>query len=538
MSIRKKFKQNISYRVSFVCFCCVFIALMILCSIIGLGFWNYQFANIKRNLATYTNSVANLLEPDKVQGYLAGEPKDDYYYQIQAIIEALEKEAEINYVYIFYPSKEGITFIWDTDSEYPADISICDPYKGDEYKNISASMDKYPEITAEIYEEESANYGRQLICYRPVYRDDSKNDLIAVIGADLDAEETYQAMKSYEYKIVAIIFLTACVVSWVLRFLISRQLVKPVREISLTAKQLLNDIDSDTETVYTSKFRNHDEIYDLGNSIKGLHHELKDYIKKLSAATAETERIGAELRIAGGIQQAFLRTDYPDNDQFAIYALMDPAKEIGGDFYDFFHLDNDHIVIVVADVSDKGVPASIVMSITKTLIYDHIKTDKDLEKALSHINSLIYRPDEQSMFVTVFAGVLDVRNGELTYVNAGHEPPFISKAGGDFELHKLSPQIAIGVLEDIKYKAETMILEPGDRFFQYTDGLTDATPDKEKGVFFGMDGIKNSLNANKALNSKDLLTAVKADVDAFQANGPQYDDITMLCLEFKQKNKN
>ncbi len=535
MSIRKKFKQNISYRVSFVCFCCVFLALMILCSVIGLAFWNYQYEEVRDDLSTYTGLIAKLIDPDKTAAYLAGEPQDDYYFQIQAGIEALQKEAGLGYFYVFYPSGEGIRYIWDTDPNYPVDIDNCEAYEEYEYKNINAALSKYPEITADIYESESKDYGRQLICYRPVYRDASGEDLIAVIGADLDAEETYRAMQSYEYKIIAIIFLTACVVSWVLRFLISRQLVKPLKEISLTAKQLLNDIDSDAETVYTSKFRNHDEIYDLGNSIKGLHHELKDYIKKLSAATAETERIGAELRIAGEIQQVFLPKAFPDNAYYDVYALMDPAKEIGGDFYDFFPLDEDRIAIVVADVSDKGVPASIVMSITKTLIYDHIKTDKDLGKALSHVNNLVFRPGENGMFATVFAGILNLESGEFSYVNAGHEPPFISKAGGAFEMIKLSPQIAVGVFENVVYKPETMLLEPGDRFFQYTDGLTDATPDKEEGVFFGMERIKTSLNTHKDLKIRELLEAVKSDADAFQADGPQYDDITMLCLEFKRK---
>ena len=537
MTIREKYKQNISFRVSVVCFVCVFLAMILLCSVMGVAFWKHQMNTIQDLLETYTNSIANTLDLEKVRYYLNGGEKDEYFYQVQAHLETLQREAELRFLYIFYPYSDGIAYIWDTDDNYTSDINDHDPYNENEKANIDAVLNKYALSKTDLYQSDNEEYGRLITCYRPICGDDKGNDLIAVVGADISQEETYDYLRIFEYRIIALVILAALVIALVLRFIISHQLVEPVKEISREAKTIVNNIDSDVEISYDSKFRNHDEIYDLGTSIKSLHHEIKDYIRELSSVTAEREKIGAELNIAGSIQRVFLPTDFPDTREYSLYALMDPAKEIGGDFYDFFHIDDAHLAIVAADVSGKGVPASLVMPISKTLIYDHIKTDRDLSVALTHINDIMYIDDEESMFVTVFAGILDLSTGEFTYVNAGHEPPFISRGGGDFELVRLSPQVPLGFFGNIEYRTEKMQLEPGDRIFQYTDGVTDATPNSQSGIFFGMNGIEKSLKAHKDLPAKELLTAVKADVDSFQAGADQYDDVTMICLDFKEKLK-
>ena len=212
---------------------------------------------------------------------------------------------------------------------------------------------------------------------------------------------------------------------------------------------------------------------------------------------------------------------------------MDPAKEVGGDFYDFFMVDERHLAIVVADVSGKGVPAALFMVIGKTLIKDHTAPDRDLGKVFTAVNDLLCEANSEGLFITAFEGVLDLVTGEFNFVNAGHEMPFICKAGEDFVAHKIRPGFVLAGMEGMRYRAGSMTLEPGDKLFQYTDGVTEATSADNE--LYGMERLANVLNRVKDGKPDEILPAVKADIDAFVGEAPQFDDITMLCLEYKNR---
>lgn len=279
-----------------------------------------------------------------------------------------------------------------------------------------------------------------------------------------------------------------------------------------------------------------DEIEDLGNSFNFMMEEMDHYIEDLSRITAEKQRIGAELDIATRIQASMLPTifpAFPERDEFDIYATMNPAKEVGGDFYDFFMIDEDNLAIVVADVSGKGVPAALFMVIGKTLIKDHTEPDKDLGEVFSEINNLLCESNSEELFITAFEAVLNLKTGELRYVNAGHEMPFIYKKNGEFKPYKIKAAFVLAGMEGIKYKAGSMFLEPGDKIFQYTDGVTEATDSDSK--LFGMERLEVSLNKVKDGTPMEILNSVKKDIDDFVNVAPQFDDITMLCLEYKKK---
>ena len=265
---------------------------------------------------------------------------------------------------------------------------------------------------------------------------------------------------------------------------------------------------------------------------------MERYIDDLSKVTAEKQRIGAELDIATRIQASMLPTifpAFPDREEFDIYATMDPAKEVGGDFYDFFMVDDDHLAIVVADVSGKGVPAALFMVIGKTLIKDHTEKDKDLGEVFSEINNLLCESNSEELFITAFEGVLNIKTGEFRYVNAGHEMPFIYKKNEEFKPYKIKPGFVLAGMEDMRYRSGVMTLEPGDKIFQYTDGVTEATDSASQ--LFGMERLEASLNKVKDKEVTEILKSVKADIDEFVNVAPQFDDITMLCLEYKQYKK-
>ncbi len=279
-----------------------------------------------------------------------------------------------------------------------------------------------------------------------------------------------------------------------------------------------------------------DEIEDLGNAFNAMAKNLDSHVKRLTAVTAEKERIGAELDVAAHIQSSMLPCifpAFPDRKEIDIYATMDPAKEVGGDFYDFFMIDEKHIAIVVADVSGKGIPAALFMVIGKTLIKDHTQEGTDLGEVFSTVNNLLCESNSEGLFITAFEGVLDLETGEFTFVNAGHEMPFIAQKGADFAPYQIKPGFVLAGMEDMRYRSGRITLEPGDKIFQYTDGVTEATDSQNQ--LYGMERLQNVLLKCKDKTPQEILPAVKEDIDKFVGEAPQFDDITMLCLEFKEK---
>lgn len=265
-----------------------------------------------------------------------------------------------------------------------------------------------------------------------------------------------------------------------------------------------------------------------GRTRKLLDRQIKD--------SEERQRISTELDVATRIQADMLPCifpAFPDRQEFDIYATMNPAKEVGGDFYDFFMVDETHLAIVMADVSGKGVPAALFMVIGKTLLSDHTKPGVDLGDVFEEVNELLCRSNSEGLFITAFEGVLDLVTGEFQYVNAGHEMPFLARAGGIYEAHKLPAGFVLAGMEGMKYQSGSTMLSPGDKIFHYTDGVTEATNAAHE--LYGRERLTEVLVKNTSKSPAELLPIIKADIDAFVGDAPQFDDITMLCVEYIAK---
>ncbi len=311
----------------------------------------------------------------------------------------------------------------------------------------------------------------------------------------------------------------------------SRRLTGPLLELREDVEHI-----SHGEITRQATVHQNDEIGDLAAAFNSMAGALDRYIRDLTAMTAEKERIGAELDVATHIQASMLPCifpPFPNREEFDIFASMDPAKEVGGDFYDFFLVDDTHLAVVVADVSGKGVPAALFMVIGKTLIKDHTTPGKDLGEVFMEVNRLLCEGNAEEMFITAFEGVLDLETGELRFVNAGHETPFLCRAGGQYEPYRIRAGFVLAGMENTRYKMGSVTLQPGDRLFQYTDGVTEAT--NAENELYGSERLAAVLNRNAAAAPDALIPAVKADIDAFVGTSPQFDDITMLALEFKKK---
>jgi serine phosphatase RsbU (regulator of sigma subunit) len=248
----------------------------------------------------------------------------------------------------------------------------------------------------------------------------------------------------------------------------------------------------------------------------------------------ESSRIETELTMASSIQADMLPNIYPafpERPEFDIFASMDPAKEVGGDFYDFFLIDDDHLCLVIADVSGKGVPAALFMMASRIILANNAMLGKSPAQILTDANEAICSNNREEMFVTVWLGILELSTGKLTAANAGHEFPAISQPAGEFELFKDKHGFVIGGMEGMKYKEYDIQMQPGSKLFVYTDGVPEATSGENE--LFGTDRMIGALNLDTAASPETLLRNVRESVDKFVGKAEQFDDLTMLCLEYR-----
>ena len=281
-----------------------------------------------------------------------------------------------------------------------------------------------------------------------------------------------------------------------------------------------------------------DELGSLAGRFAGMITELDEYMLNLQQVTAEKERIGAELSVATQIQADFLPKIFPvfnNTVEFDIYATMTPAKEVGGDFYDFFYVDDHHLALVIADVSGKGVPAALFMVISKTLIKNRLMSGDSPAQALMNVNEQLCEGNEAEYFVTVWAAVVDLRTGEVVEANAGHEYPALCQKNGSYELVRTKHSPAVAIMEGMRFRERSFRLNPGDRLFVYTDGVTEATDAQNQ--LFGEERLVTALNQNPGLTQEKLLASVRESIDTFVGEAPQFDDLTMLGFEFRGEQK-
>ena len=313
--------------------------------------------------------------------------------------------------------------------------------------------------------------------------------------------------------------------------ILAGRIVRPVEQMTKRINALHGgDSVFEMEKIY----RTNDEIEILAESFASLSQRAKDYISEITRITAEKERIGTELALATQIQADMLPNifpAFPDRAEFDVYATMDPAKEVGGDFYDFFLIDADHLGLVIADVSGKGVPAALFMMIAKTLVQNTVMNGYSPAAALQMVNEQVCANNRDQMFVTVWLGVLDLKTGELISANAGHEFPALMAADGEFELVRSRHGLVLGALEGMKYRDITMKLTPGAKLFVYTDGVTEATNAEKE--LFGVQRMLDALNENREASPEGIIRGVRHAVDAFVKEAEQFDDLTMLCLEYR-----
>jgi sigma-B regulation protein RsbU (phosphoserine phosphatase) len=281
-----------------------------------------------------------------------------------------------------------------------------------------------------------------------------------------------------------------------------------------------------------------DELEQLAVSFNMMTSQLRNHIAHIARVTAERQRIDTELDIATRIQVGMLPQNFPPfpgrKNEFDLYAEMHPAKEVGGDFYDFFFVDDDHFALVIADVSGKGIPAALFMATTKTIIKNRLQSGEDPALALTIINHQLCDNNITDMFVTVWVCVLELSSGRLAYVNGGHNPPLRKQGSTGFSFLVSPPDLPLAGMDDIRYHCRELRLNPGDTLFLYTDGIVEASAsiseDTAEEIFYGKERLKDFLDTHAAQPLREMFSLLRADISAFCSGAEQSDDITMLAI--------
>jgi sigma-B regulation protein RsbU (phosphoserine phosphatase) len=314
---------------------------------------------------------------------------------------------------------------------------------------------------------------------------------------------------------------------------VGSRIVKPLNMISQRISELSED---NLEFRMEDDYRTGDEVEKLAESFAAMSHKTIEYMDRIVKVTAEKERLGTELALATQIQASMLPhifPAFPERSEFEIFASMDPAKEVGGDFYDYFLIDDDHLGLVIADVSGKGVPAALFMMASKIMLQSVAMMGLSPAQILSRTNDSVCSNNEAHMFVTVWLGILEISSGKLTAANAGHEYPVLKMPGSAFGLYKEKHGFVVGGKQGIRYREYEILMEPGSKLFVYTDGVPEATnADNE---LFGTERMVEALNVEPDAAPEDVLKHVRQAVDDFVKNAEQFDDLTMLCIEYKGK---
>ncbi len=363
------------------------------------------------------------------------------------------------------------------------------------------------------------------------------NDHPILIGLTYSVEELRGQISANTWRGTTYAAVLQVVLSAICLTLIFYFVLLPLNRVGHNIQIFRQTKDGETVSKNLESIRTHNEIGVLATDVGDLAKELSDHINRIETITAERERIVTELNLAARIQAAMLPSvfpAFPDRSEFDIYASMDPARDIGGDFYDYYLIDDDHLAIVIADVSGKGIPAALFMMASQILLANNANAGKSPAQILADTNNSICSHNREEMFVTVWIGILEISTGKLTAANAGHEYPVLRKANGSFELFKDKHGFVIGGMEGIRYKEYELQLDPGDKLFLYTDGLPEATNADEK--MFGTDRMLVALNRSPDSAPERILASVRRAVNFFVKDAEQFDDLTMFCLEYKGKN--
>ena len=540
---------------------CILLGIVML--IVGLGLYSYSLTMQYVNHAFYISQYASMsatygadplaFAQEVMEKYKSlNEEKRMKTGTAEYRAEFSEFESAKNYTVLInmlsnYTRSEDVSDVYLAmyDEENSAMVYIVDPDEEDrllpgEWEPVNEKgMHKFLDWNGEgmLYDIEHIDkYGWICTAGTPLRND--KGKICAFLLVDVTIDNVLTGIRTYTLQVTVAMLLIIMIISFLMIRHMKKTLVEPIDEIANAAQEYAKERSAgvkDTNCFASLDIHTGDEVENLSLVMADMEMSLSEYEENLTKITAEKERITTELNLATRIQADMLPNIYPafpDRSEFDIYATMDPAKEVGGDFYDFFLIDSNHLCMVMADVSGKGIPAALFMMATKIILANNAMMGKSPAQILSDTNAAICSNNREEMFVTVWLGILEISTGKLTAANAGHEYPALKNPGGAFELLKDTHGFVIGGMDGIKYKQYELMLEPGSKIFLYTDGVPEATD--AQGNMFEKERMLSALNKDTNATPEQILKNVHTAVDEYVKSAEQFDDLTMLCMEYKK----
>lgn len=542
-SIKKKVIMN-----------CVLFALILSLSIGGIGFYTYYthtFDSYKKYITSIINVGSSYINADDMKKCIESNQKSDAFNETQKLFNNLKANTNTTYIYIFIPlnpnESQNLKYIMNANTEEDlkkyGDISLNDLSNPGDFSSdlVSKFANIYKTSNSTEYIPNTTSFGYMLSGVYPIKS--STGETIGLLGVDVSMNEIFSVLYYY----IAIVFIGTAILSflflWIFISRLNKTLVSPIKALAKSADNFVDQSrssDDPNQLIFKAvNIHTQDELEELSTSLNNMTTDLKLYMNNLSKVTAEKERVATELNVATKIQADMLPSifpAFPHIKNFDISAFNLPAKEVGGDFYDLFLVNNHQLCVVMADVSGKGVPAALFMVIAKTLIKDNVLSGKSPAETFEVVNNLLCENNSAGMFVTAFMGIFDINTGSFVYVNGGHNAPALKRKDGSFEFLKSKVNFVLAGMEDSKYKNQEIHLDKDDILFLYTDGVTEAQNKQEE--LFSDPKLLEVLNDPELLklNINDKLKFVKQSIDTFANGADQFDDITMMFLEINELN--
>ena len=510
----------------------------------AIGYYSFT-DSYKREYAETTYHMADtattLVNGDHIDDYLRGGEMEEYE-RISKYLNSYCHKIHASLLYVIkvdqadYGSFTSIFNLCDNEvdnTDYtPWELGFQRETTNDEYRVIYHAIYEEGSLYETIYRFDGLNGQHpHITTLVPVHNSDG--DVVAILCMQRPMRVVTQARRGFLARIAILTLLVSVIGSVFATVFIRRQVIHPVRKAAKEASRFSEEKTKGEPLGELSKYQ---DILKLAVSIDAMETDMVEYMNNLTTITADKERIVAELNFARDIQANSIPNDFPafpDRKEFDIYASMDPAKEVGGDFYNFFLVDDDHLALVIGDVSGKGIPAALFMMVTNILITMRTRMGGTPAEVLEFVNNELCEHNEAEMFCTLWMGILEISTGKVIEVNAGHENPVIYRKGIGYEERKTKHNIALATMPGIKYKNHEFELGVGDKIFVYTDGVPEATDANNH--MYTMERLVDRLNGIKDYKMKETLERVHQSVNTFVGSAPQFDDLTMLGLEYLGK---
>ncbi len=529
------------------------LSVLCICLMMGaVGFMTYYRGMIERYqvyLSDLLHTTALSVDGDDLARCIETGEKSENFEETQQILNRIKENYDIHYIYMVRPLNTEQT---DNMMDVMAGITAQEKAENEAFYSVTLgglTGDYYtPEVAGNylkgmqkedvsFFSTDTTEFGRDFTGMLPIR--DSAGQPVALLCVDISMNEIRRVWIQYVLTLIGAIILLSALAMTIMYSWLKKRVILPVQRLKEVSEKIVSssrETDDPQELILADpEIHTGDEMEVLAVALSDMFADMKLYMTDLLKVTKEKERIGAELNVATQIQADMLPRifpPFPDRSEFDIYATMQPAKEVGGDFYDFFMLDEDHLGLVMADVSGKGVPAALFMVIAKTLIKNRAQMGGSPAEVLAYVNEQLCDGNDAELFVTVWFAILELSTGKGIAANAGHEHPVLRRSGGDYELVVYRHSPAVATLPGIRFREHEFELHPGDRVFVYTDGVPEAINEKEED--YGPDRMLAALNSCPPDTPMDeTLRLVREDLDRFAGQMPQFDDVTMMAIDYR-----